>query len=110
MTALNESGKPDPEQFAGLSRSFEFQREQAAKHAVAQQTALDQAKSLHLRFLTELLPSMKVIGMKTMTLSIEIRREFDVDSDSVAMEAELRAQWKRMDESVDSLLRGLSEA
>ena len=110
MTALNESGKQDPEQFAGLGRSFEFQSERAAKHAAAQQTSLDRATSLHLGFLREFLPSIKVIGLKTMTLSLEIRREFDVDSDSVAMEAELRAQWQRMDESVDSLLSSLSEA
>jgi len=109
MTALNESGKPDPEKFAGLSRSFDFQREQGAKHAAEQQTALNQATSLHLGFLREFLPSIKEIGIKTMILMIEIRREFDVDSDSVAMEAELRAQWRRMDESIDSLLRSLSD-
>jgi len=110
MIALNESGKPDPEQFASLGRSFEFRRAQAATHAAEQQAALDQATSLHLNFLREFLPSIKEIGKKTMVLMIEIRREFDIESDGEAMENELRAQWQRMDESINALLRSLGEA
>lgn len=110
MTALNESGKPDQEQFAGLGKSFEFQRGQADKHAAEQQAALNQATSFHLNFLGQFLPAIKEIGMKTMTLMIEIRREFDIESDGVAMENQLRAQWQQIEESLDSLLRSLSTA
>lgn len=109
MTALNESGKPDGEQSAALGRSFDFQRGQADKHATEQQAALNQATSLHMSFLRQFLPAIKEIGMKTMTLMIEIRREFDIESDGVLMETELRSQWQQMEESVDSLLRSLSE-
>lgn len=108
MTALNESGKPNQEQFAGLVKSFEFQRGLADNHAAEQQAALNLTASLHLSFLGQFLPAIKEIGMKTMTLMIEIRREFDIESDGVAMENELRAQWNQMDESVNSLLRSLS--
>lgn len=107
MIALNESGKPDPQKFEALGRSFEFQRAQAVKYAAEQQDSLDQATSLHLEFLKEFLPSVKEIGLKTMTLMIEIRREFEIESDGVAMENELRAQWQLMDESISSLLRSL---
>jgi hypothetical protein len=110
MTAQNESGKPDPEQFAALGKSFEFQRAQADMYAAEQKDSLNKATSLHLDFLREFLPSVKEIGVKTMTLMIEIRREFDIESDGPAMENELRAQWQRMDESVSSLLRSLGEA
>lgn len=110
MTALNESGKPDPEKFAALGRSFEFQRAQADKFAAEQQHSLNQAKVFHVKFLKDFLPSVKEIGVKTMKLMIEIRREFEIESDGGAMENELRAQWQRMDESINSLLRSLGEA
>ncbi|MBK6852952.1 MAG: hypothetical protein IPG93_15310 [Burkholderiales bacterium] len=109
MTALNESGSPDPEKFARLGQSFDLYRGQAERHAAEQNEALDQATSLHLQFLKELLPSTKAIGMKTMILMIEIRREFDIESDNLAMENEMRTQWARMEESVDSLLRSIDE-
>ena len=110
MTALNEQGKPDPEKFAALGRSFEFQRAQADKFAAEQQHSLNQAKAFHIEFLRDFLPSAKEIGIQTMALMIEIRREFEIESDGGAMENELRAQWQRMDESISSLLRSFDEA
>lgn len=109
MAALNDSGKPDQERFSRLGGAFDFQRGQADKHAADERGALNRATSLHMEFLKEILPSIKEIGMRTMTLMIEIRREFEIESDGVTMENELRAQWQRMDESVSSLLRSVGE-
>jgi hypothetical protein len=110
MSAQNESGNPKPEVFAALERSFDFHSEQSKKHATAQQGALAQVNALHIEFLREFLPMVKEVGMKTMSLMIEIRREFDIESDGEAMEREMRAQWSKMDESVESLLRNLRAA
>ena len=107
MTAQNESGKAVPEIFAALERSFEFRQKQSVKYGSEQQAALDKAKSLHLDFVSQFIPMVKDIGMKTTTLMIEIRHEFDIESDGAAMERELRAQWQTMDESVDLLLSSL---
>lgn len=110
ITSLNESGEPNSEHFAALGRSFEFQQAQAEKYAAEQQAALDRAASFQLAFLREFLPEIKKIGLESIALMIEIRREFDIESDGVAIGNELRTQWQRMDESVTLLLHSLNEA
>jgi hypothetical protein len=110
MTALNESGKSEPDVFGALGRSLESQREMSTKFAAEQQAHLEQANAFHLGFVRHFLPAMKEIGTKTMTLMIEIRREFDIESDGQAMVMEMQAQWAVMEASADSMLRSLTKS
>lgn len=110
MKQHNESGNADHEAFERLNRSYEFASSQAEKYSSQQSEHLQKATTHQLTFVRALVPQMKAVGLKTMNVSIQIRRELELDSDPEALSAQLKLQWQRMDAALENLLQSLERA
>lgn len=110
MTQHNESGSTDAAAFDRLNRSFEFQHAQSEKYAKERSQHTDQAIKLELAFLRAYVPELKNVGLKTMKVMVEVRRELELHSDVDAFTELLETQWKRMDSALDALLKSVERA
>ena len=110
MKQHNESGNVDQKAFERLERSYEFASSQTKKYSSQQSENLRHATAHQLNFVRALIPQLKTIGLKTMNVSIQIRRELELDTDPEAMTIQLKAQWQRMDAALENLLHSLERA
>lgn len=107
MAHLNESGDSDRTSLGILTRSLEFQQDVASKVFAKKENLLAQYKIIHLEFLREFIPEMKIIGHLTVPLMVEIRRELDVGGEIDAFMIEMEDQWKKISVQLDVFLSGL---
>lgn len=107
MKQHSESGSVDNEAFKRLNRSYEFATAQAEKYTLQQKEHLRQANFHQLSFLRALVPQMKTIGLKTMSVTVQIRRELELDTNQEALSAQFKTQWQRMDAVMENLFKSL---
>jgi len=110
MTQFNETASRDQAVFDALSRSFEFQQEQATKFAAERDELWKQRNALHLAFTKELIGEMKVVGEQGVHVLVAIRRELDVGGDVDQFLEQMEKQWQRTSTQLDSLLDSLENA
>lgn len=107
MTAGNESGKADFENFDVKNRSLEFHKKQSANIEVERKRLRMLHTSLQLDFVQSVASTMKVLMMEFLPLMLELRRELDVGGNYDDFKDLLETQGRRMQGMLDSVVADL---
>ena len=107
MTKQNESGQRNA--FRALNSNFEFQQDQARKHASARSEAWDRFNKSNIQFSRNLFSELRAIGSQQIPVLIAIRRDLGLSGEIEVMEAQMHLQWERMEKQLDALVAALGE-
>ena len=107
MTAANESGKADFENFDVKNRSLEFHKKQTANIEEERKRLRLLHTSLQLEFMQSVASTMKVLMMEFLPLMLELRRELDVGGNYDDFKDLLETQGRRMQGMLDSVVADL---
>jgi hypothetical protein len=107
MTAGNESGKADFENFDVKNRSLEFHKKQSANIEEERKRLRMLHTSLQLDFVQSVASTMKVLMMEFLPLMLELRRELDVGGNYDDFKDLLETQGRRMQGMLDSVVADL---
>ncbi|MBM7334857.1 MAG: hypothetical protein ABGX87_05305 [Alcanivorax sp.] len=110
MTQLNESGHPNPIQFAALQRSYESAQEAANHFADERSRAYEQQASAMRDYTTTLLNEIRSVGGLQVQVTAAIRSELGLTTDIIEYEALLQKNSSRMDKAIQGLLTKLEES
>ena len=103
----NESGQRNDAAFHALNANFEFQQDQARRYASARSEAWDRFNKCNLEFSRNLFSELRAIGSHQIPVLIAIRRDLGLSGEIEAMEAQMHAQWNRMEKQLDVLVAAL---
>lgn len=107
MAQFNESAQTDIAVFNALNHSFEFHQSQAKQFTEERKKLSQEQSSLHIAFIREWIPNMKLIGERQLLVMIELRRELHIESDIDAFTQLMNAQWQKINSQMDTLLTTL---
>lgn len=104
MSALNESGNPDPDKMQILQKSFDFNQEQARKISDERNALFDKRNAMHADYSKMLLMENKKILHLQIDVMASIRMELNLHSDPTEARLQAEKQTKQMEIQMDSLL------
>jgi len=104
MTALNESGHPDPMRMAALQRSFEGFREQYTKFSNERDEAWDKHNTSQGDFVSAVKKQIEYVGPTQAKLMAAIKNEIGVPTDVAKLLDRLEANQQRMENAVKAVL------
>ncbi|MBS0317290.1 MAG: hypothetical protein JSR49_09215 [Proteobacteria bacterium] len=107
MTALNESGAPDPAKFQRLNDSFQFFSKQAEDRAGARAGHQETAGALQMQYLQDTVAKMKSLNVKYLPLVVAIRHELGFEGDLMHFQRMLERQTAEIEEAVDGIIRDM---
>src|SRR5690606_13333663 len=82
ITALNESGTPNPEKMAALQRSFENYRQSYTQHSEERNAAWESYNAHNRSFLEAVFKQLTEISSAQNKLLIAVRAEIGLDTDA----------------------------
>jgi hypothetical protein len=109
MANFNESAEVDDRVFGALQRAFDSHQDQTTKYAADRSEAWEQFNRLNIEFCKQLLTDLRVVGELQIPVLVEIRRDLGLTSDLNAYREQMRKQWNRMADQLESLLHTLQD-
>ena len=107
MTAMNESGKPDPARMAALQRSFDHYRESYTDYAEERNAAWDSYNSHNMLFVKATFQEIQRIAPVQIRLASAVRSEIGLDTDAAELLQRLEDNRVRMEQATEALFANL---
>ncbi len=104
MTAFNEAARKDRDVFDALSRSFEFQRNLAARYASERNDLWRERNSLHIEYTRFLAAEMIKIKEDAEKAMILVRSELELEEDADNVEERMRMRSIEYQKAIQSVL------
>lgn len=104
LTAINESGNPNPARMEALQRSFEHYRDSYTAYADERSTAWDSYNSHNLTFVRATFQEIQKIAPLQIKLACSVRSEIGLDTDASDLFKRLEDNRVRMEQAAEALL------
>jgi hypothetical protein len=107
ITALNESGTPNPAKMSALQRSIEIFQRSYTQHSEARNTAWESYNTLNRSFVQAVFKELGKISPVQIKLACAIRTEIGLDTDASELTRRMEDNQTRMENAMTDLLAHL---
>lgn len=107
MAKFNETARTDKAVFDALNRALDFSQSRMNEYATKRDQLWAKFNHLNISFSRSVLSEMKRLGKLQNSALVEIRRDLGLTAELDAFEAQMQANWERMERQLTSTIARL---